>query len=144
MKSLIVEDDFLARALLLTILSEYGECHVAVNGEEAVRAVRSALENDLPYDVMCLDILMPVLDGQKALLEIRKVERSYGIKETKGIKVIMVTALEDFENIVQAFEGGHCEAYLTKPLNREKLLDHLFELELIEQSNLTGKQEAIN
>ena len=144
MKSLVVEDDFLARALLLTILSEYGECHVAVNGEEAVRAVQSALENNLPYDVMCLDILMPVLDGQKALLEIRKVERSHGIKDTKGIKVIMVTALEDFENIVQAFEGGHCEAYLTKPLNREKLLDHLFELELIEQNNLTGKQEALN
>lgn len=144
MKSLVVEDDFLARALLLTILSEYGECHVAVNGEEAVKAVQSALEQDLPYDVMCLDILMPVLDGQKALLEIRKVERSYGIKETKGIKAIMVTALEDFENIVQAFEGGHCEAYLTKPLNREKLLDHLFELELIEHSQLTGKQGTIN
>jgi two-component system chemotaxis response regulator CheY len=144
MKSLVVEDDFLARALLLTILSEYGECHVAVNGEEAVRAVQSALEQNLPYDAMCLDILMPVLDGQKALLEIRKVERSHGIKETQGIKVIMVTALEDFENIVQAFESGHCEAYLTKPLNREKLLDHLFELELIEHDELTGKQEALN
>ena len=45
--------------------------------------------------------------------------------------VTKISTLEDFENIVQAFEGGHCEAYLTKPLNREKLIDHLFELELI-------------
>lgn len=138
MKSLVVEDDFLARALLLSILSEYGECHVAVNGKEAVLAVKSALEQKKPYDVMCLDILMPVLDGQKALLEIRKVEKSYDIMETKGVKVLMVTALEDFENIVQAFEGGHCEGYLTKPLNREKLLDHLLELELIERDTSTS------
>ncbi len=133
MNSLVVEDDFLARSLLLSILSEYGECHLAVNGEEAVKAVKNALENGKPYDVMCLDILMPVLDGQQALLEIRKLERSYGIEEPGAMKVIMVTALEDSENIVQAFEGGHCEAYLTKPLDREKLLDHLSELELIDK-----------
>lgn len=132
MKSLVVEDDFLARALLLAILSEYGECHVAVNGEEAIRAVKSALDQDKPYDVMCLDILMPILDGQEALLEIRKVEKSFGIRETGAMKVIMVTAVEDSRNILQAFEEGQCEAYLTKPLDREKLLDHLYELELIE------------
>ncbi len=133
MNSLVVEDDFLARSLLLSILSEYGECHLAVNGEEAVKAVENALEHGKPYDVMCLDILMPVLDGHQALLEIRKMERSYGIEEHGAMKVIMVTALEDCENIVQAFEGGHCEAYLTKPLDREKLLDHLLELELIDK-----------
>ncbi len=135
MKSLVVEDDFLARALLLAILSEYGECHVAVNGEEAVRAVKSALEQGTSYDVMCLDILMPVLDGQEALLEIRRVEKSFGIRETDAMKVIMVTAMEDSRNIIQAFEEGHCEAYLTKPLDREKLFDHLCELELIKDGN---------
>lgn len=133
MKSLVVEDDFLARALLVAILSDYGECHVAVNGEEAIGAVKEALEQGHPYDMMCLDILMPVLNGQEALLQIRKLEKAYGIKNPRALKVIMVTALEDFENIVQAFEGGHCEAYLTKPLDRAKLLDHLVELELIQQ-----------
>jgi two-component system chemotaxis response regulator CheY len=40
MRTLIVEDDFTSRLLLQTFLSRYGECHVAINGKEAVEAVR--------------------------------------------------------------------------------------------------------
>lgn len=133
MRSLIVEDDILSRELLVSILSEYGECEVARNGEEALENVRISLNAGKPYDVMCLDILMPILDGQQALLEIRKLERSKGIKEHKFLKVIMVTAMEDFDNIMKAFEDGHCEAYLAKPIQRQELLEHLYDLELIEK-----------
>ena len=132
MKSLVVEDDLLARMLLFSILSRYGECDIAQNGEEAVQLFSQALEKKKPYDVMCLDILMPVLGGHEALLEIRRVERNFGIQEPNALKVIMVTAMEDFENISQAFESGSCEAYLTKPVDEGKLLEHLSELELID------------
>lgn len=131
MKSLVVEDDILARMLLSSILSRFGQCDIAQNGKEAVELFTRALEHDKPYDVMCLDIIMPVLGGHEALLEIREVERSFDIQGMGGIKVIMVTAMEDFDNIAQAFERGSCEAYLTKPVNEEKLLEHLVELELI-------------
>ena len=40
MRTLIVEDDFTSRLLLQTVLSRYGECHVAINGKEAVEAFR--------------------------------------------------------------------------------------------------------
>ncbi len=131
MKSLVVEDDTLARMLLSSILSRYGECHIAENGKEAIQLVDKALQSKEPYDVMCLDILMPVLSGHEALLEIRKLEKNYGIPEQEALKVIMVTAIEDFGNISQAFDQGHCEAYLTKPVDEQKLLEHLFELVLI-------------
>jgi two-component system, chemotaxis family, chemotaxis protein CheY len=134
MKSLVVEDDLLSRMLLLSILSRYGECHVAENGREAVVSVEKALQRGKPYDVMCLDIVMPVLGGQEALLQIRKIERQHGLGELDFLKVIMVTAIEDFDNITQAFESGHCEAYLTKPLKEEELLEHLTELGLIKNS----------
>lgn len=132
MKTLIVEDDFLTRALLSALLSEYGFCHVAVNGHEAIGAVKRALEEGEPYDLMCLDILMPVMDGHKALLEIRKIEEDWGVKGLDAMKVIMITAVEDFENIIKAFGQGQCEAYLTKPLDRDKLLGHIAELGLIQ------------
>jgi len=131
MKSLVAEDDELARLLLHSILSRYGECHIAKNGEEAVQRVSYSMEQGDPYDIMCLDILMPVLDGPMALKKIREAERQAGIKEHKSLKVIMVTALEDFQTIVQAFEEGHCEGYLTKPVKEEELLEHLRELDLI-------------
>lgn len=131
MKSLVAEDDQLSRLLLHSILSRYGECHIVENGEEAVGNVVSALKSNEPYDLLCLDILMPVLDGNMALKEIRKKEKELGVRDHFGLKVIMITALEDFQTISQAFEEGQCEAYLTKPLNEEELIDHLKELDLI-------------
>ena len=132
MKTLIVEDDFLSRSLLSTLLSEFGVCHVAVNGQEALNAVeRGLVEND-PYDLICLDIMMPVMDGQQALQKIRRMEEQHGIMGLDTAKVIMVTAADDSKNIMKAFRQGQCEAYLTKPLDREKLITHIRELGLIE------------
>jgi two-component system, chemotaxis family, chemotaxis protein CheY len=131
MKTLIVEDDFLARSLLSTLLSEYGVCHVAVNGREALEAIERAFEGNNPYDLICLDIMMPVMDGQEALLELRKMEEHRGIRGLDTTKVIMITAIDDSKNIMKAFRQGQCEAYLTKPLDRTKLVSHIRELGLI-------------
>jgi len=133
MRTLIVEDDFLARSLLSTLLSEYGICHVAVNGQEALQAVERGLKENVPYDLICLDIIMPVMDGQQALQEIRRIEERHGIRGLDMVKVIMVTAADDSNNIMKAFRQGQCEAYLTKPLNREKLITHIRDLGLIAQ-----------
>ena len=132
MKTLIVEDDFLARSLLTSLLSEYGVCHVAVNGREALDAIERAFDENDRYDLVCLDIMMPVLDGQEALLELRKIEALRGIRGHDTTKVIMVTAIEDSKNIMKAFRQGHCEAYLTKPLDRIKLIGHIKDLGLID------------
>ncbi len=132
MKTLIVEDDFLARALLSTLLSEYGICHVAVNGKEALNAIQSAFDENKPYDLICLDIMMPVMNGQEALLELRKMEMERGLRGLDTTKVIMVTAIDDSKNIMKAFRQGQCEAYLNKPLDRNKLLSHLRDLGLID------------
>ena len=67
MKTLIVEDDFTSRLLLQEILKRYGAVHIAVNGREAVDAVRAAAESDESYDLICLDIMMPEMDGYQAL-----------------------------------------------------------------------------
>jgi two-component system chemotaxis response regulator CheY len=131
MKTLIVEDDFLARSLLSTLLSEYGVCHVAVNGEEALGAVARAFDEGARYDLICLDIMMPVMDGQQALQEIRKIEDKHGVTGLDATKVIMVTAVDDSRNIMKAFRQGQCEAYLTKPLDRDRLMKHLKDLGLI-------------
>lgn len=131
MKTLIVEDDFLVRALLTTLIAKYGECHVAVNGKEALDAVQSAFDENQPYDLICLDIMMPVMDGQETLLELRKMEEDMYISPSHITKVIMVTAVDDSKNMMKAFREGQCEAYLTKPVDKAKLIDHLKNLDLI-------------
>src|SRR5208282_338399 len=71
MRTLIVEDEFTSRLLLQSFLSQYGECHIAVNGREAVAAFRTACESGQAYDLICMDIMMPEMDGQTAVREIR-------------------------------------------------------------------------
>ena len=130
MKSLIVEDEFTSRLLLQEILKSYGPVHIAVNGKEAVEAVRVALEGDDPYGLICLDILMPEMSGQEALRQIRGDEEARGIMSSSGAKILMITAVEDPKNVFAAF-GSLCDAYLTKPIHKAKLLAELRKLKLI-------------
>jgi two-component system chemotaxis response regulator CheY len=134
MKCLIVEDDFAARKLLQVYLSDYAECFVAVNGHEVVEAVREALDEGQPYDLICLDIMMPEMDGHKALEAIRQLEKEHGIGGLDGVKVIMTTALDDSRNIMGAFRTG-CEAYIVKPIRKEKLIDEMTKLGLLKNVN---------
>ena len=78
MRTLIVEDDFTSRILLQTFLSRYGECHIAVNGTEAIEAFRTANAQNRRYDLICMDIIMPEMDGDEALRQIRSIEQASG------------------------------------------------------------------
>lgn len=130
MRILIAEDDFASRKFMLRFLSKYGECDVTVDGMEAVDAFLMALEADEGYDLVCLDIMMPSLDGYQALKAIRDIEKERGIVEEKAAKIIMTTALNEGRNVTKAFELG-CVAYAGKPIDQEKFENVLKKLELI-------------
>jgi two-component system chemotaxis response regulator CheY len=131
MKTLIVEDEFTSRVLLQGLLGPYGECHVAVNGTEAVQACLAALAAGEPYDLICLDIMMPEMDGLAALNQIRAEEEQRGILSHRGSTIIMTTALDDVRHIVDAFYGL-CDGYLAKPIDGAQLLELLDRLKLRE------------
>ena len=131
MKSLIVDDDFFCRRILQAILSSYGETHVAVDGKEAVFAFEQAHAEEAPYDVICLDIMMPEMDGQEVLKTIREIEAKKNIFGSDSVKVIMTTALDDSDNIKKAFRE-QCESYLVKPISKSKLLKILTDFGLIQ------------
>lgn len=130
MRCLVVEDDLVSRNLLLHYLARHGVCHAAVDGVEAVLAVRLALEKKEPYDLICLDIMMPNMSGQEALKNIRDLERLHGLDFGRGAKIVMVTALSDPHTIMDAFKE-QCDSYLTKPIDAEKLDKQLKVLGLI-------------
>lgn len=130
MKTLIVEDDFTSRLLLQEFLKGYGPCHIAVNGKEAVEATNTALEAGEPYDLICLDIMLPEMDGQTALKEMRHQEEDRKIRSTQGSKIVMTTALDDMKNKMGSF-WELCDAYLVKPIDRAKLIEELRKLKLI-------------
>lgn len=134
MKFLLAEDDFGSRRLLQVLSSPYGTCDVVMDGAEAVEAFRLAWEENRPYNAVFLDIMMPNLDGQQALRQIREVEAELGIAGNSEVKVVMTTALEDPKNVVEAFYQGGATSYLVKPIDKDKLRTELERLDLIEQN----------
>jgi len=132
MKSLIVEDDFIGRLLLQELLSPYGKCHIAVNGREAVSAHSIALDAGQPYDLVCLDIMMPEMGGHEALKEIRALEEVKEIDSTQVAKIVMITALSDIKNVSAAYQRL-CDGYVVKPVDKEKLLGLLDELKVLDK-----------
>ncbi len=130
MRVLIAEDDFVARRILGDILSPHGDCDVVVDGDEAVQAFRLAREERRGYDLICMDIMMPNMDGQEALRQIRDIEKENGIKESDGVKVLMVTALGDPGSVFNAYKGG-ADSYVVKPISKTSILKELRKLGLI-------------
>jgi two-component system chemotaxis response regulator CheY len=112
------------------MLSPYGECHIAVNGREAIHAFHIASAEGRPYNLVCLDVMMPEMDGHDVLKTIRAAEEARGILIGDGTKIIMTTALTAKDHVFGAFREM-CDGYLLKPIDKTKLLSQLASLELI-------------
>jgi two-component system chemotaxis response regulator CheY len=116
------------------LLGEYGECSFATNGVEAVEAFTGALDASEPFDLVCLDIMMPEMDGLEALKQMREVEKTHGIDEASRVKVIMTTTASQQAKAMKAFHYG-CNGYLVKPISKDALIAEMNKLPLRRSNN---------
>ncbi len=131
MRILIAEDDMTSRFFMKKFLSIYGDCDIAVDGAETVTLYKQALEDESPFDLICLDIMMPKLDGLKVLKEIRAIETKRDLPDEDRVKVIMTSAINDKKTVMESYEYG-CHAYAWKPIDLEKFREIMVSLDLIE------------
>lgn len=124
MRILIAEDDQTSAEYMLGLMGRYGECTVTRDGRQAVDAFAAAQAEGRPYQVLCLDIMMPVLGGQEVLLAIRALEKKLGVKPGQEAKVVMTTALGDVRSVMSAYREG-ATAYITKPIMPERMFETL-------------------
>lgn len=130
MNTLIVEDDATSRLLLVELLSSYGPVNAVDNGHAALETVGASLSRRQPFDLICLDIMLPGMDGHAILKAIRDAEEAAGYPIGRGAKIVMTTALRDKSNILTAFRAM-CDGYLPKPIDKAKLQEQLRGLMLI-------------
>ena len=130
MRFLVVDDDFATRRLVQRLLHPYGMVDVATDGEEAVAAFSSALDDNEPYELITLDILMPNVNGQQALREIREIEKERRIPQENNVRIIMISGLDDSKELHDAFFLGEATSYIVKPLNHQVLVQEIEKLGL--------------
>ncbi len=131
MKVLIVEDDFASRKFIMKFMEDYAVCDVTVDGMEAVDAYMMAKDDGEPYDLICLDVMMPVMDGYQVLKTIRDMESQEGVADEDRVKIIMMTALNQEQHVKKAFDMG-CTVYCAKPLDLDKVKMVMQKLGLVE------------
>jgi len=124
MRALVVDDESTSRVLLQTFLSQYGDCQAVTSGSEAIAAFRQALEANQRFDLICMDIVMPGINGDEAVLEIRTVEREKGVAQSERARIVMISVLKD-PNAIHTAVMLDCDGYLLKPINTGELLAHL-------------------
>jgi PAS domain S-box-containing protein len=110
LKIILAEDDPVSAGLLKILLRKTTDKLLIVeNGKEAVDAIKANPE----YDLILMDIKMPIMDGFTATKKIREFN--------KEVKIVAQTAFAQPEESSKAFEVG-CDDFISKPINRTKLL----------------------
>lgn len=130
MRILIAEDDRISRTFMKEFMKEYGQCDVAVDGMEALDLFMDAVKKEDPYRLICLDIMMPKVDGLKVLRVIRAMEKQHDVPQEKRARILMTTALADLDYVDQAFNLG-ADGYAAKPINTDKITEVIRNMGLI-------------
>lgn len=131
MRALIVEDDFASRRIMMKILEPHADVDVAVNGLEALEAFRMALLTGSPYSLICMDLMMPHMDGIETMTKLRGIETEYNVPQGKAVNIIITTAVNDSNFVKKAVESGKAAACIIKPIEKKRVIAELQKLGLI-------------
>ena len=134
MRALIVEDELITGVVLKRILTSEWECDFVVNGKDAVDAFIGAWEKGAPHDLICLDVIMPEMNGLEVLKAIREYEAAHAAP--RKVKIIMTSALSSAADVSKAHALG-CDSYLVKPIIKQQLEAELRRLGLLKNPRAT-------
>ncbi len=118
----------------MQFLSEFGVCHVAKDGLEAIQAFTQAYEPNppQPYDLICMDMMMPNIDGAVAARTIREIERSKGVAGPEfETAIVFTSAVSDPATIIKVCYECGANYYFVKPLDFKQMKRQLKKLNLI-------------
>lgn len=135
MKILIVDDDPISRLAMTVTLAPFGCCECAENGRDGLDRFGRALEAGDPFNLLFMDIQMPIMDGLTALAAIRALERERAVAPGHEVKAVMITCHDDVKNVSESFFHGEASCYLTKPIDLRAMVERLRRDGLLDSAN---------
>lgn len=127
MRFLIVDDNSKNTKLLEAILSPFGECESVEGGKEAIIAFEKAWNDWRPFNFIFFDIMMPEMDGEHVLANIREIEQNKNVYYHHRAKIVMVSAHSDEELFKRCVQGG-CDDYIVEPFDKDTVIKKLIKL----------------
>lgn len=134
MKILIVDDDLVSRSKMEVLMSSFGECILAEDGQDAISEYQRAWEGGVPFGLITLDIEMPGLNGEEVLARIREFETRRSVTLEKQAVIFMVTGQSDKEQVIKCLSCG-CQDYIVKPFNVRVIQEKLQKSGLLSESS---------
>ncbi|OVE81079.1 hypothetical protein BVY04_04155 [bacterium M21] len=125
---LIAEDEPTSAMLLIHMFEPLGRCAVVTDGKKAVSLVDVCMAEGTPFDLICLDIKMPTLDGWDVLRRIREIEQDRGVPAEKQVKVMMTTSRPRGQDDLDSDLESLYQGYLPKPYDLDQLAEMLKEM----------------
>lgn len=130
-KILVVDDNTDVRELILFVLDEGGYTTLAAkDGSSAIEVL-----NEVPVDLVLLDVMMPGMSGIDVLRDIRRAERELN----REVFTVMISAMAQAQDLEEAMAAG-ATSYIVKPFRPHALLQQVSELlsQTKEKSELKG------
>lgn len=120
---LIVEDDAELLHLIYSVLPPETSVVSEPDGIAGVNTFRQAIDVGAPFTTVCLDVVMPGMDGGRALRAMRRYESAH-CAPSKRARIVMMTTAREREIVQKAVAAG-ADDYLVKPFTPEELLQRL-------------------
>ena len=133
MKILIADDNEAARRLLQLYLAGYGSLVTVNNGIKAIEAFSQAIDTNERFDLICMDYVMPKMDGIEVIKAIRTIELEHGISRANRVRIIMSSAVDQESDIMKAYANG-CDSYMIRPDRKERLMEEIQSFGLLPQT----------
>ncbi len=140
-KSLVIDDDFISRTKMHTILDTLGTAVDIDNGREAIELFKQAIEKKSPFDLITLDIEMPGMDGTEVLINFREIETENKIPDDKKAIILMVTSHSDKDTFITCRQAG-CNDYIVKPFDEKSISTKLQEIKSTKYFDFSDKNSS--
>jgi two-component system chemotaxis response regulator CheY len=128
---LIVEDEELSRSILHDYLSDFASCDTAENGSQGFEFFKKAIVDGKPYDLVCTDLVMPLMDGYDLIRNIREYENGHAVQSHVRTNIFVISMSNSSVDMSHAILECDSDDYIVKPFHRDQLKSQLEKYNLI-------------